>query len=135
MADVTGIAVSGMVAQSRRLDASASNVANSRTRGAIPEKGAAAEAAGTVYSPVTVAQSALAGGGVKSTFVPVKPSWTGEYAPDDPAADAEGMVAAPNVDPATETVSQITASRSYAAGASVVRTADEMMRAVLDMKA
>ncbi|MDB5456992.1 MAG: protein of unknown function domain protein [Caulobacter sp.] len=49
------------------------------------------------------------------------------------AADETGE-AAPEVDPAAETVDQITASTDFAANAAVLRTANAMAGSLLDIK-
>lgn len=134
------VAVTGMAAQTRRIEASASNVANARSRGALPDAaGTVPEGQPAVYRPVTVAQSALHGGeplaGTRAVFTPITPAYHPEHEPDAPYADGAGLVAAPNVDPAGETVAQRAALRTYAANAAVVRTADDMLEALLDTKA
>lgn len=42
--------------------------------------------------------------------------------------------AVPTIDPAAETVQQITAGATYKANAKVARVADDMLKSVLDMK-
>ncbi|HYF86409.1 flagellar basal body rod protein FlgC [Azospirillum sp.] len=134
-----GIALSGLTAQTRRLDASASNVANVRSTGAVPVAGGAV-AGGTPgdqrapYQPLAVAQ-ADANPGTRATFTPITPAYLQEYAPDDSAANADGMVAAPNVDLTKERVNQIAANRAYGANIAVVRTQDEMLTSLLNSKA
>ncbi|CAO3451300.1 flagellar basal body rod protein FlgC [Azospirillum largimobile] len=139
-----GIALSGLTAQTRRLDASASNVANVRSTGAVPAADGAvaggAVAGGTSgdqrapYQPLAVAQTD-ASPGTRATFTPITPAYLQEYAPDDSAANADGMVAAPNVDLAKERVNQIAANRAYGANIAVVRTQDEMLTSLLNSKA
>lgn len=137
MVDISmSVAVSGMTAATRRVDASASNVANVRTLGAVPGSTAAAStAAPKAHDALAVSQSAMPGGGVVSSIGTSAPSWIQEYAPDLSFADGNGMVAAPNVDLATETVNQIVASRAYQAGVRTVETVDEMAREAINMKA
>lgn len=134
MSGTLGIAVSGMMAQTRRVEASASNTANIRSKGALPD------AAGNVpddkpapYQPLAVAQSEQRSG-TRAVFTPMTPAYLPEYEPDASYADEHGMVAAPNVDLASERVNQIAASRAYQANISVVRTQDEMMKSLLDSK-
>ncbi|MGQ9371095.1 flagellar basal body rod protein FlgC [Azospirillum sp. ST 5-10] len=130
------IAVTGMAAQTRRLEASASNTANVRSRGALP--GATADGQPEPYRPVGVAQSeqraGTAAGGTRAVFTPITPAYLPEYDSDAPYADARGLVAAPNVDLAREAVDQVAASRTYAANAAVVRTADDLLQSLLDAK-
>lgn len=133
MAASIGIALSGLTAQTRRLDASASNVANVRSTGAVPTSGGTAESKRAPYQPLAVAQTD-ANPGTRATFTPITPAYLQDYAPDDGAANGEGMVAAPNVDLATERVNQMAASRAYGANIAVVRTQDEMLTSLLDSK-
>ncbi|HEX9785091.1 MAG TPA: flagellar basal body rod protein FlgC [Opitutaceae bacterium] len=55
------------------------------------------------------------------------------FKPSHPHADAEGMVRMPNVNLSHEMVDLITASRSYEANLSVVRTARQMAQRALQM--
>lgn len=133
MAASIGIALSGLTAQTRRLDASASNVANVRSTGAVPTTDGTAEGKPAPYQPLAVAQTD-ANPGTRATFTPITPAYLQDYAPDDSAANGDGMVAAPNVDLATERVNQMAASRAYGANIAVVRTQDEMLTSLLDSK-
>ncbi|MFP4055851.1 MAG: flagellar basal body rod protein FlgC [Candidatus Brocadiia bacterium] len=49
------------------------------------------------------------------------------FRPGHPDADEDGMVLMPNVEPVTEMVDMITASRSYQANLAVLKTFKEMM--------
>lgn len=133
MAASIGIVLSGLTAQTRRLDASASNVANVRSTGAVPTTDGTAEGKRTPYQPLAVAQTD-ANPGTRATYTPITPAYLQDYAPDDSAANGDGMVAAPNVDLATERVNQMAASRAYGANIAVVRTQDEMLTSLLDSK-
>ncbi|MBP2315746.1 flagellar basal body rod protein FlgC [Azospirillum soli] len=133
------IAVSGMMAQTRRVEASASNIANVRSKGALPDSaGTVPDGKPAPYQPLNVAQSEQRFGteaaGTRAVFKPITPAYLPEYEPDASYADAQGMVAAPNVDLAREQVNQIAASRAYQANISVARTQDEMMKSLLDSK-
>ncbi len=55
------------------------------------------------------------------------------YQPGHPDADAQGFVAYPNVDPITETVDLMSASRSYEANAAAVSAAKQMISQSLDI--
>jgi len=129
-----GIALSGLTAQTRRVEASASNVANMRTKGAVPDAtGAVPDGQPQAYRALGVAQSDAAPG-TRATFTPITPAYLPDYEPEADYADAQGMVAAPNVDPARERVNQIAASRAYGANIAVVRTQDDMLKSLLDSK-
>lgn len=54
------------------------------------------------------------------------------FDPADPAADAEGRVARPNVDLAREMLNLGVAQRAYEASLRVIETEDELAGALLD---
>jgi flagellar basal-body rod protein FlgC len=131
---VTTIALSGLQAATARLNASASNVANMNTRGAIPTAGA--PSAPAVYRPVRAVQtSAGAGGGVAGALIQATPGWSAAYDPSAPFADPAGMVAAPDVDLAAETVEQLDAHSQFVANLRVLQTEDSMLKTLIDRKA
>lgn len=139
MSSVSAIAGSGLIAQSQRLEASASNVANVRSRGAVPAPdGTVAEGQRQAYQPIQTAQTALSLGGqpagTRAVYTPITPAYIPEYAPDETFAGADGVVAAPNVDLAGERINQINAAAAYKANVATLRTEDEMLRALLDSK-
>ena len=125
------IAVSGMDASATWMDTIASNVANMNDTSALP----AGNAPYTGYQPVTVAMSAAPSGGVTAEVEPTMPAYSPGYDPSAPLANAQGMVAVPNVDLATAVVDQITAMQSYKANADAFRAAEEMAKVTLDLTA
>lgn len=136
MVDSLSISLSGLQAQTLRLAGSASNVANLRTTGALaPQAGDRA-----AYQPVDTVQQALTGGdgqgqGTRAFFRPTNPAVTAEFQPDDPAANADGLVAAPNVSLERETVNQTQGLRAFQANLAAFRSADELTREVLNIRA
>jgi flagellar basal-body rod protein FlgC len=56
-----------------------------------------------------------------------------EYNPGNPAADAKGYVAMPNVDPLIEALDMKEAQRAYEANLSVIETARAMTTRTLDL--
>ena len=126
-----GIAVSGMEASTTWLDATASNVANMNDTSALPADGAPY----TGYQPVTVAMAAAPSGGVTAEVEPAMPAYSPGYDPSAPLANAQGLVAVPNVDLATAVVDQITALQSYKASADAFRAAEEMTKVTLNLMA
>lgn len=142
VSDVTSIALSGLSAQARRLEATASNTANSSTRGVLPDKSGGADNSRGIpagqpqaYAAVGVSQTAIVGGGTRASLVALDPATIAEYAPDESYADADGMVAAPNVDPVGETLARVEASNAYRANVAVLKTGDEMTRESINLKA
>jgi flagellar basal-body rod protein FlgC len=134
------IATSGLAAASLQLDVSASNVANAQTSGALPAgNGSSATAGPSAYVPLRVNQvdvaNGTAGGGTAATALPVSPSYVPIYDPSAPYANSSGLVATPNVELANEAVQQMVARYTFAANANVVRTASQMLKSLLDIKA
>jgi flagellar basal-body rod protein FlgC len=136
MSSISTIAVSGMTAATRRLEVSASNVANVSSTGALPgADGTVPAGAPRAYAPLTLVQTASAGGGTQTTVARVTPSTIAVPDPQAPFANQSGLVAAPNVDLSQEMVGQLIASYSFAANAAALKADDRMTKAVLDIKA
>jgi flagellar basal-body rod protein FlgC len=130
----TAAAISGLAASTAELDASASNVANAQSVGQLSGSGwgpATAVGSAQAYQPVAALQYAAAGGGVATRFAPVSPATRPAYDPQSPDADAEGLVAAPNVDPVQERVNQIEALNAYKANVTVLEVSDQMQQSLL----
>ncbi len=121
MINTIQIALSGLQAASKKVEASASNIANLQTAD---------------YTPITTqqtAQSDTSGGGqgVRSDFVPKTQPFTPSYDPDSPFANNEGYVNTPNVDLAEEAVNMTIAKTAYKASVSVIETVQDMTEELL----
>lgn len=125
------IAASGMAAAVTSLTATASNVANAMTTGPVPDGTGASQ---NVYQPATVVTAPVSGGGVTARVIH-SPDYFLAYQPSDPAANAQGMVAAPNIDLASQMVNQLSASLAFQASAKLFRIADHNQKVLLDMLA
>lgn len=126
------ISATGLQAASLRLSASAANVANVRTTGALPAEPGGRSGA---YAPVDVVQTTTEGGGVAARLAERLPAYAPSYEPSSPDANADGLVAAPNVDLVGEVTSQIMATAAFEANAAAMRAAREMAQTVLDIGA
>ena len=136
MTSISTIALSGMNAASRRLEVSASNVANVASTGALPDaSGSIPAGSPQAYAPLVVTQTASAGGGTATTVTTATPSTTAMSDPQAPFANASGLVAAPNVDISQEMVGQMIASYSFTANATLMKADDRMQKALLDVTA
>ncbi|HWX64225.1 flagellar basal body rod protein FlgC [Bradyrhizobium sp.] len=136
MSSISAIAVSGMVAATRRLEVSASNVANLETTGALPAAdGTVPAGAPRAYAPLRVNQTESAGGGTQTTVSTVTPSSIAISDPQAPFANQDGEVAAPNVDISQEMINQMIASYSFAANADVMKADDGMTKTLIDTMA
>jgi flagellar basal-body rod protein FlgC len=136
MSSISTIALSGMNAAARRLEVSASNVANVLSTGAPPNAdGTVPAGAPQAYAPLELVQTASAGGGTQTAVTTVTPSTTAVYDPQAPFANQDGLVAAPNVDLAQEMIGQLIASYTFTANATVMKADDRMTGALLNITA
>ncbi len=128
MSSVFDIAVSGLRAQSRRLEVSADNVANVLSLGVHPDPALAKPEA---FTPQRTAFVSKAYGGVEAKAVPVTPPAYLSLQPNHPDADANGLVPLPNVSLEREMVEQILALRMFEANVKVIQTQDRLLGARL----
>ena len=136
-----GISASGMSAERLRMDVTAENLANAdTTRGADGKpyqrkEVILQEAAGTsTFAGALAGAQAQVGGGVQATGIVGDPSPPRRvYDPGHPDADAQGYVTIPNVNPVTEMVDLITASRGYEANVQALNAAKQMFTRTLDL--
>jgi flagellar basal-body rod protein FlgC len=122
----TAIALSGIAAATLKLNVSASNLANADDTAPV---GSASS-----YQPKQVVDSSTAGGGVAATAVTAKPATLVAYVPTSPAANAQGLVETPEIDPISEISNQIAASQAFAYQLKVLKTAKNDEKSLLDIK-
>ena len=133
MSNIGTIALSGMNAAARRIEVSASNIANIRSTGALPNAdGTSPAGAPRAYVPIALVQTASAGGGTRIAVAAVTPPTTAVSDPQAPFANQNGLVAAPNVDLSREIIGQTIASYSFAANAQVLKADNRMTQTLLD---
>jgi len=129
------IAASGLAAQRTRMEIVASNLANARTTRS-PEGGPYRRKEPLfVAEPVGAPFEEALAGALRSVRVQgiVEDPTPGvvRYEPGHPDADADGFVRYPNVDPIEEMVDMLSATRSYEANVTLVRSVREMLRSAL----
>lgn len=127
---ITSIAASALEAQQSRMRIIAENLANAdstgRTSGADPYRRQA-----PVFEPATVD-----GGGQGVKFVGAVPDHTAfklDYQPGNPAADKNGYVKMPNVEPLVEALDMREAQRAYDANLNMIDAARAMEMNLLDL--
>ncbi len=130
MLNVFGIAGSALHAQSARLNATASNLANADSV-AGPD-GQAYRAKQVVFTAKQVAGPGSVGVQVTGVVESAAPARM-VYDPANPAADAEGYVAMSNVNVVEEMTNMISASRAYQTNAEVMNTAKTLMQRTLQI--
>lgn len=122
--NVFTIAGSALTAQSARLNAVASNLANADSVAGADGKPYRAKQVVFAARPI----GSEGGQGVQVTQVvesaaPLRMN----YEPNSPFANEQGYVAMPNVNPVEEMVNMISASRSYQTNAEVMNTAKTLL--------
>lgn len=127
MTNVFHIAGSALTAQSMRLNAVASNLANAESAHASTGEGYKAKQ--VMFQAVPMSRSAPWAQGVRMTEVVEDPRPDRlVYDPKHPLADDKGYIAYPNVDVVEEMVNMISASRSYQTNAEVMATTKDLMQ-------
>ncbi|WP_305074294.1 flagellar basal body rod protein FlgC [Propionivibrio sp.] len=128
--NVFQVAGSALTAQSMRLNAVASNLANADSI-AGPD-GKPYRAKQVVFEAAPVEGSAALGVRVKQVVEDASPGRM-VYDPRNPAANENGYVTLPNVSVVDEMVNMISASRSYQTNAEVMNTAKQLLLKTLTL--
>ncbi len=140
--DAIGASGSGLTAERLRMDVTAENLANAQTtRGADGQPYRRKEVVlqqrdGGFGTALT---AAMGGGGSTGRGVEVAGIEEDQgdprlvYDPGHPDANADGYVAMPNVNPVTEMVDLISASRAYEANVTAIQTAKSMFSKTLQI--
>ena len=119
MVDAISTALSGLNAATKRVEASASNIANSTTAGTLQGENQA-------FSALTVSQSSLEQGGVRAEIIPKDPGIVESFSPNSPFANEDGIIGVPNVNLAEEAVNLQLAEVAYKANIQVLNTINEI---------
>ena len=130
--NVFNIAGSGMAAQSQRLNAVASNLAN--VDSTTSSDGKPYRAKEVVFAATQMGSPDAQGVKVASVAESTAPMKM-VYDPNHPLADAKGYVAMPNVNVVDEMVNMISASRSYQNNVDVLNTSKALLLKTLTIGA
>lgn len=126
--------LSGMQAASKRVTAAANNIANANSNGALPAAdGSTPEGVQEAYQPVRVEQTSGEGGVTVATVRNISPSYVAAYAPDAPYANAQGLVATPNVSLENEMLNLVLAKADFSLNAITAETINEMVKKLYDL--
>jgi flagellar basal-body rod protein FlgC len=143
--NVLRVAGSALTAQRLRMDVTSSNIANAEATNT--PRGGPYRPERVVFSPMQAARPSALGpaafdwngteagtAGVEVRAIvedPAPPRM--EYDPSHPDANADGYVAYPSVDLATEMTDMLSASRAYEANITVINVAKAMAQRALDI--
>lgn len=128
--NVFQISSSAMTAQSMRLNAVASNLANADS--IVSSNGQPYRAKQVVFEATPMGGAASNGVRVRAVVESAAPARM-VYDPKNPAADEKGYVAFSNVDVVEEMTNMISASRSYQTNVEVMNTAKTLMQRTLQI--
>lgn len=129
---IIDIAGSAMTAQSEKIDVIASNIANAES--IISKKGNFYPylAKKVIFKLNPIKNSLI--GGVKISNIVNDPNPVQLiYDPNNPLSNKQGYVLTSNVNPITETINHISASRNYQANIEVMKTAKFMIMKTLSI--
>lgn len=130
MVSAINTALSGLTAASTRLQVAANNIANINS---TQTQAADGTVTNTPFQPNLVAQTSLSTGGVQAKVLPTTDKPQQVFQPDNPAANAQGLVAYPNVDLATQLVQTQLATYDYKANLKTVSVHSGLFKNLLDM--
>jgi flagellar basal-body rod protein FlgC len=129
MLDVFGISSSAMNAQSKRLNTTASNLANAESIAGADGKPYRAKQ--VVFQAQQMGSNPYAQGVQVAQVVESAAPLRQVYDPKNPAASADGYVSMPNVDVVEEMTNMISASRSYQTNVEMMNTAKTLLQKTL----
>ena len=128
MFEIFDISASALTAQSARLNAVASNLANADS--SVGADGKPYRAKEVIFQATPMGSQGGAGvrvTGVVESSAPLRMV----YEPSNPAADEKGYVSMPNVNVVEEMVNMISASRAYQTNAEVMSSTKSLMQKIL----
>ena len=128
---VAGIAnaLSGYQNAAKRIEVSASNIANQFST-VKTEDG---ESTNRPYQPQRVIAVSQEEGGVKSEVAPREPATLKRFDPNNAAANEQGIAEVPNVDIGEEMVNQIIASYDAKANMKAIKIENNLLQSTLDI--
>jgi flagellar basal-body rod protein FlgC len=126
-----GIATSGLRAQAGRMRVISENIANADSTGSSPGADPYRRKVPTFTSQLDRALDAKTVGLGK--VVPDTSSFRTKYEPSNPAADQNGYVKYPNVNPLVEMTDMREAQRSYEANLNIIGATRRMIQRTLDI--
>lgn len=133
MSEAINVAISGLKDSVIKIANAAVNLVNASSTGRLPKNSENSSTAFLPHDVITISDSAQGHVlGVRSTFRARDPAYVAAPDPNSPNANAAGLVAAPNVDVATELLNLKMAEITYRANAAVVKAEINNDKRLLD---
>ena len=129
MSSILNTALSGLNDAVTRLANATSNIVNASSTSKLP---ASPNDPYTGFTPQDVISLSDGVGGVTSGLQPRNPAFVAVPDATSKNADAQGLVATPNVDLNSELIGSKEAQVSYGANAKLIKVAEEMEKTLLD---
>jgi flagellar basal-body rod protein FlgC len=129
MLKIFEVASSAMTAQSQRLNAVASNLANAES--ASSSKDGVYKAKQVVFQTIYTSNEKDAAGVKVTSVAEDERDGRAMYSPGHPLANESGYVFMPNVNPVEEMANMMSATRSYQTAADVMNSAKSMAQKAL----
>jgi flagellar basal body rod protein FlgC len=126
-------ALSGLAVSTQRMTNAAHNIANMHSPAGRPEK-AVDGVLETGFLPLDIVSIAADKVGVTAQAKPRSPAVFNRYDPSAPDSDGDGMVVRGNVTHSGENMALVIAHRQFESNLTTLRIANEMSRALLDIK-
>ncbi len=128
---VFDVAGSAMLAQSVRLNVTASNLANAETVSSSIDR--TYRARQPVFATLPMGKDPAVAGVRVQAIVESQAELRRRYEPDHPLADEDGYIYLPNVNVVEEMANMISASRSYQNNVEALNTSKQLLMATLRM--
>lgn len=129
MPSILSIALSGLNDAVTRVANATSNIVNSSSTSKLPSSSSDPY---TGFRPQDVVTLSNPNGGVTSKLVPHNPAFTAAPDPTSPFANAQGLIATPNVDLNADLIASKEAEVAYSADAKLIKISQEMDKSLLD---
>lgn len=131
MINAIQIALSGLAASTKRVEAGASNIANLTTSGSLEASGKAP------YSSLTTIQESVTlngeGAGVRAESIPKNTPFVPAFDPDSPFANGEGLIGVPNTNLAEEAVNLSLAETTFKANLKIIEIASALQEEIVNL--
>lgn len=134
MSSIFNIALTGLNDAAQRIANTSSNIVNASSTAPLPKNSGDPYTGFTPQDVVTLSDSVGNNNlGVHTTTKPRDPAYVTIYDPNSKLANAQGLVAAPNVDIATELVTANVGSINYSANAALIKIVNKTEKSLLDV--